>query len=150
MADLVIAASVTRTELGLADLSLENPGSYRVVSAGPGSVSWRRRVAASPYCHGEALVSAVKEEVTQALVVRVYGSTAADLNTKTAALLRAFDQFDYRLSLTIDGVTSTWACQPANYSPMGRGELEPNLLRARMQAYALEIPRNPIPLIGAM
>lgn len=150
MAELSVYGMVTRTELGQADLSLEDPGIYRIVSVGPGPLSWRRERITSPYIHGESLVGAVKETAAMSLSIRVLGTSAASLNTRTATLLRAFEQFNYQLTLVLDGVIWTWDCQPADYAGGDGGEFEPNLLRAFQQVYRFSIPRDPVPIAGSM
>ena len=138
------AASVTRTALSLADLNLFNPGSYEVEPpTGPGQVTWRRQYATSPYVEGSSLVTAVRDQVSSTLVVRCFGASASALETNTAALIAAFSQFSYTLTLTWDGVSHVWACDPADYQPIG-GLYDDMHFVAFQQAYQFTIPRSPV------
>lgn len=150
MPNLTITGTITRTELALADLAFQDAGVYQVVSAGPGALGWRREVATSPYVHGETLVSAVKDVGRAPLVVRALGTSASQLDTRIAALVRAFEQFSYSITLTIDGVVKTWTCEPADYAPGDSGTLDKFGLMAKMQEIHFDIPRHPVPVAGSM
>lgn len=145
-----LAASVTRATVPggpLADLSLES-SSYHVVTAGPGASTWRIQYVESPNVHGAFPVAAVKALQTAPLAIRCTGSSRSNLDTLVAALLRAFEQTTYRLTVTVDGQANTWDCYPADAAPMGSGEWDPNLMRSFMQTYAFQIPRQPVAVAG--
>ena len=153
-----VAGYVTRAALSLPNLSIESPGAYRIVSDDPGSLAWRKAVATSPYQHGEFLVGAVKDVLTAILAIRCYGSSASELNANVAALLRAFEQFSYTLSVSIEGVESRWICEPADYSVADgatetaakrRGGFDKFALMSHQQTYVFNIPRSPVPAAGA-
>lgn len=148
MTDLSVAAYVTRPEIGGGSLTLEDPGSYRVVSADPGGLVWVREEATSRWVHGRILTNARKDLVSMRLVVRAYGSTHSQLHERIATMLRAFEQFRYRVSVTIGGVEYRWHCQPADYAPLGGEGWDKFALRSLQQAYVFDIPRDPIPQEG--
>lgn len=152
MSNLVVSYTVSRAApLPTTPLQLEAPGTYRVVQAGPGAVAWRRETVTSPFTHGELLIGAVKEQAVAPLSVRVYGASAAALEANTAALLAAFEQFNYTITCTIDGVQHSWVCDPADYAPGDdAGLYDPHHLRALQQVYSFRIPRNPVPILGSM
>lgn len=154
MSDLTIACSVTRTRLpgSLAPLNLNNHTAFEVVSAGPGNRRWVREWATAPSVHGATEVSRRMDIQTAPLVLRALGSSAAVLNTNTAAMVAAFSQSRYNLTLTIDGVTSTWKCWAADITPGEDGELDKYRLAVATprQLYRLAIPRHPIPVAGVM
>lgn len=150
MADLTLDASVTRTELSLSALDLVQDGIYDLVDGtGPGSSSWRREAATSPYMHGDAQVSAVLDVMRAPLVMRVYGSTHSQLDSRIADLLNAFSQFEYTLTLVIGGVTHQWLCNQADYAVGDGGAIDKFPMMVRQQIVHFEIPRQPIPLAGA-
>lgn len=150
MSTLLVAGTVSRELLELTPLQLENIGVYRIVAAGPGSLAWRRNRATSEFVHGGPVVSAVKDVMNAPLVVRVYGTTAANLESRTATLLRAFEQFSYELKLVLGGVVHEWLCEPADYGPGEAGEYDPHYLRALQHVYRFSIPRQPVPITGSM
>lgn len=147
--DLTVVASLTRTELSLAGLNLEDPGTYRVVTAGPGGVSWVRRFVESPYMHGRTLIDARKDQISVPLAVRVYAASLTQLETRAATLLRAFEQFTYHLSISIDGAAHEYVCEVADYTVDDEGTWDKYALMAHEQTYKFVIPRSPIPVQGA-
>lgn len=156
MASLV--ASVTRATVPggpLADLDLNAPGAYEAVGFGPGQTTWRRSMASSRWVHGEVLTHATKGLGSMPLRVRVLGASAAALDTNTAALIAAFEQWTYDFTAVVDGVTHTWRCMPADYGPTpdeggSAGEYGTASLDVLAQLYTFIIPRNPVPLAGAI
>lgn len=147
---LNVTASVTRAELSLSPLSLEVPNVYSIIreSLGPGSTGWRRQTATSAYVHGEVLVGAVKSITMASLGVRVYGNSMSVMVSRLNDLIRAFEQFTYDLTVTIDGSTFTWRCQPADYSVGDNGNFQDHHLRAQQQEVHFSIPRHPTPVAG--
>ncbi len=151
---LSIAGLVTRPELGLGDLTItggskSTPG-YDIQSFNTGALSWRKITTHSPFVHGEQLVHAVKDVKTVELSIVVFGSTAADLHSRIATLARAFEQFTYQLSVTMDSVEYRYTCEPADYRA-GSGEgFNKFLLAAHQQVMSLQIATSPIPIAGGI
>lgn len=144
-----LEAFVTTPEIGsVGDISLENPGTYRVMEWGPGQIAWRREEVSSPYVHGSTLVGAVKETPVILLVILVEGMSSNDLMAKTAALLRAFEQFRYRLNISVDDEEYEWVCQPADYSSNNDGSFNRSHWAEFCQVYTFRIPRDPTPIEG--
>lgn len=150
MTELAISASITRSELLLAPLSLEVPGQYQIMRStlGPGAISWRRQTASSPFVHGQVLVNAVKDVATSTLGVRVIGGSASSLWSRIDTLLRAFEQFSFDLTVALDGQTFTWRCQAADYSVGESGVFQDFHLRSLQQEVQFSIPRHPTPVAG--
>lgn len=149
MPDLTVVAFVSRPEIPPnTDLNIENPGTYRIVSINPGPLIWVRNEVSAPYVHGRVLVNAIKDNPITEIVIRTYGASAAAVESNLAALLRAFEQFRYRLGITIDGVAHEWYCQPAEYAPANDDWSKFELI-ARHQTYRFVIPREPTPIAGA-
>lgn len=153
MPDVSLSVTVTRTHLSLPVLQLEDPGVYRVMddTLGPGSFSWRKQTVESPYVHGRTVVNAVKDVQIAPLGVLVYGSTQALLHTRMGALARAFEQWDYTMTVTIDGtVVGQWTCEAADYAVGGDGAFAGKSMLSKVQPMTFQIPRHPVPLQGAM
>jgi hypothetical protein len=151
MADLAVDGSVTRTELALADLDLQQSGVYEILpGTGPGAMVWRREVARSPMVHGEVLVGAVKDVEIAQLRIRVTGTTASQLWSRVGDLTAAFEQFQYDLSLVIGGVTFTWVCQCADWTSGDGGEFQKFHLMSHQTDVTFQIPRHPVPTAGSV
>lgn len=130
------------------NIDLEDSGTYRIVELGVGTITWRRLEAMSPYVHGSVLVGATKENPILELTILIEGADADELAANTSALLRAFEQFRYRVGLTINDVDYEWYCQPADYAPNGDGSFRASHMREHVQVYNFLIPRDPTPIEG--
>lgn len=147
MADLNVTGSVSRS--GSSALQL-NSGGLKIVSAGPGGKSWKRIFVDGRYQHGRALIGATLEQMTAPLVVRVYGDTWSHVSNRAQTLIDAFSQRTYTLTITIDGIQSRWRCEPADINIVGGDSWQKFHAMANMQEYQIMVPRDPIPLNGAM
>lgn len=111
------APYVTRTELGLGNLSL-NDSSYKMDHPEEGwleSIQWEKHTVRSPFYHGEFLVNAVKKQTSVTPRILVFGSSISDVHTKVNTLLATFAQFSYDLAYAKDTTEYTFSCQPADY-----------------------------------
>lgn len=147
---IAVAASVTRTTLGLAPLQLDVDGVTHIVSITEGGVTWRRTVAEGKYQRGRALLSAVRDTTTDVLVIRVYGPTGTDLENRVRSLITAFSQFTYTVTLTLNGVTRTIDCEPADIETVGDDTRRKTLRYGHMRELQISIPRDPQLIEGAI
>lgn len=151
MPDLSLDVAITRTELALADLLIQDPANgYEVVRLGPGSRSWRKETVKNAYVHGDTLVNAVLDVQVAPMTIRVSGLTLATANSRLETLLDAFSQFSYSLGVIIDGETWVWVCQPADASVGEGGSFNKFHTMAHMYEVTLSIPRNPVPISGVL
>ena len=151
---LAVACTITRQEVPggpLADLNLEDNTNYKLIGVGPGAIEWDRQYATSRFVHGEYLTNAVKRQGTLPLSVRVKGGTQAIVNTNLAALLRALEQFTYSISVTIEGISYKWNCDPADYNvDENNGEFSKFHRLAKQTIVTAQVPRHPTPAIGSI
>lgn len=145
MAEMQTDGIITRTELALANLAFSPVNGYYIARDGwgPGEVTHRTTYVSSPYVIGQTQVHAVKDLQTSVLRVRVKGDTQTELYTRLEALCEAFEQFSYTLTIIINGVTYTYACNTANYSVGDGGNLEDLWLRSNTQMVTFEVPHTP-------
>jgi hypothetical protein len=146
MADLAVTAVVTRTELGLENLDINDNLNYQLGRAlRIGSVTWRRESVTSPYVHGRIPVHEVKDAAESSLVVHCFGETSAAAMTNLGVLLEAFTgQWDYSIALNVDGVNYQWRCERADYEV---GFITETIL-AKLIPVSFTFHRHPIPLQG--
>lgn len=145
-----VAGEVSRASLGLGPLTLEADGLRHIVSVTEGGVTWRRTVAEGKYQRGRALLAAVRDTTTDVLVIRVYGPTATDLENRVRNLITAFSQFTYTVTLTINGVTRTIDCEPADIDTVGDDTRRKTLRYGHMRELQISIPRDPQLIEGAI
>lgn len=147
---LALTGSITRTELGLAPLSLDVDGTHSIISFSEGGVTWRRTTVAGKYQRGRRLTQAQQDTVTDVLLVRVYGASWVEVNNRVKVLRDAFSQFTYRLTVTINGVVRTAECEPADMDVVGEDSRRKGLTFANMRELQLSIPRDPRLIAGAI
>lgn len=149
-ATVALTGSVTRTELGLAPLSLDVDGTYSIVSFSEGGVTWRRTTVAGKYQRGRRLIQAQQDSVTDVLLIRVYGGSWIEVNNRVKVLRDAFSQFTYRLTVTINGLERTSECEPADMDVVGEDSRRKGLLFENMREIQFSIPRDPQLIAGAI
>lgn len=146
-----VTATITRTELGLPDLSLIDPGTYEIPAGGlrPGAVPNELETATSPYVSGALLVARRKALVPASIVVDVEATTHAALRDRVAAIRSAFDQRSYQLSAVLDGTAWTWSCLPFT-SFEAPTFASPQFEAGFIAQVAIAFSRQPVPIAGPL
>jgi dienelactone hydrolase len=145
--ELPISALVTRTELGMADLNINDATTYRVAgpSAMGGQVSWVRQQVSAPWVDGDITVARRRQNVMEPLTLYIKGSSQADMDTKIATLIQAFTQHRYGLQIVVGGANHAWDCEAADYQVT----LDTVHFHALYAQATFQIPRKPVALSGA-
>ena len=146
IAELTIIASVTRTELTLADLDLNDMTKFILgKNLDVSSVTWRKEAAQSPFIQGRIPVHEVKDAAETSIAVYVLGATHAALSANLEELLDAFTkQYSYILRINVEGVDNQWKCERADYQVGFATET----LNARFVPVKLSFFRQPTPVVG--
>lgn len=148
MADLNVVATVTRAQLGLGDLNINDGNTYTL--AGPqimgGTVTWDRRQVSSPWVDGDVTVARRRANVQDQLTFYVGGSSTANMNLNLQNLIWAFTQDRYTLSITVGSQQFAWDCEAADYSV----QIDTPHMKALYVAVTFTIPRKPAALSGAV
>ena len=137
--------SVTFERSG-ADLVIpDNPfsGGLHIDEGGVGAVGWdfRRGYAPDPsWRGGKTLLSFVREATTLPLTIYAHAATSAALAAVKAELEAAAAQWSYDVTVTIDGVSEVFHCEPA--IPQW-GAADSGMVRAHLARASLVIPVNP-------
>jgi hypothetical protein len=92
--------------------------------------------------HGKELLSASLDQTSIPLKVHVYGTDSADLRANRDALTAALSQFSYTTTVTVDGVSQIWSCDPASWSP---GLVKVEQVSSFRQLLSITIPVFPVP-----
>lgn len=147
MADLTLAGSVTRSLLGLGDLNINDYTSYFLSAQMDfGEKRYQRNAQGSPYMRGEVTVNRTEKQRIRNIGVEVLGTSHANLESNLQALLDAFDQDSYNLTLTINGTTRTYVCEAADYSLPGWVS---GRIVGRVVLVQFSVPTRPIPVAGS-
>jgi hypothetical protein len=154
MSDLPISVVITRAELTLADLELNDHTAYATVGFGPGRRIRRNTYNKSGNAHGGTLNNSVLDVIVRPLIIRVLATSQSQLNTRTQTLLQAVEQSSFTIVETVSGAATTYDCMTSDDSgptdPAG-GDTDLwdkfQLMKFR-HAYRFAIPTQPQPLTG--
>ncbi len=146
MTDLTMSVEISRTSLGLAALEINDHTSYIV--AGPeflgGQVAWDRSQVSSPFVDGEVTTHRRRQNVSENIAVEVLGDNTADLQSNTRAIIDAFSQDSFTLTVELDSSTSVYLCEAADYKVVSSG---PRYVANQLQV-VFAVPRKPMPISG--
>lgn len=138
--------TITRTALSLADLVInDTSATYRLTPDGLGDPGMTWRLTSMPDSadvHGTEYIAAVLEQSSLPLKVLVMGADAAAVRTARNALTAALSQFDYSITVTVDGQAQTWDCSPASWS-LADG-VQYAMVAARLEVMTITVPVYPI------
>lgn len=153
MTDLTISATVTRTELSLGDLQLNDGTNFTLTRDGftPGSKSFRKETVDSPLVAGRYLLHAVADVVVSELKIRCSSTTDAGLAANVTAVVNAFSQFQYTVTVTINGVAWQYLCECADTIAVGdSGAFQSLYWFNKVQEVGVSFSRHPTALMGPM
>lgn len=110
--------TITRFELGLPDLDLNDKLSYDTgAEIFGGQQTWNRQTVKSPFVDGEFLVHRSMANRQENLQIQVLGADQAELQANVQALLDAARQFNFLITLTMDNAAPrVWSCQTADFT----------------------------------
>lgn len=141
----MLSVTFTRAALSLPDLVVgDHPGDGLWISEdGVGAVGWDFRRTYAPdsgWFSGKGLLAAVREASTLPLTVYAQAASSAALDALKAELETAAAQWSYTATVTVDGIATTYNCEPA--IPQW-GSVDSGMVRAHMARCQLVIPVNP-------
>lgn len=138
--------TITRTELSLGDLNLQDPANGYYVSDdwSTGGVMWQRYTASdTPWVAGDRVVGQRRIGVDEVFTVYVKASTPAGLKAKLQTLATALSQYRYTLTINWDGATFTYQANGAGEIRAKGDNVDPQLLAAGWLPVQITIPRDP-------
>ena len=142
----MLSVTFDRASLELPDLVITSDpfaGDFWLPEDGLGEVveDLRRTYAPdSSYAGGRMLLAAVPEASEVPLAIYAQGDTTAEVAAAKAVLKAAAGQWDYDLTVTVDGVSTTYRAEPS----MPRwGAFDSGMVRAHIARSSLVIPVNP-------
>lgn len=120
-----------------------NDGETYVVAKGSfedSDVQFRRDEVTNPFLEGKYTINALRENVTETLIVYVYGDTAAGLREAVTNLTDAFSQIRYRVEVDVNNSRRSWWCYAADYNIKTSIEF----MHSNMAQVTIKIPRDPV------
>ncbi len=143
---MIMSVKVTRTLLGKGDLELNDHYRYIVASISPGDSKWRRKTTSSPYLDGAVTTQRARDNSEMQILVDILSQYQAEMGSLKADLVEAFEQDSYTLTVVIDGYTTSWLCETADY----RNDLQKERLHGGRQQIAFMVPRKPVATAGIL
>lgn len=140
-----VTAYVTRELLALSPLEVNDHITYALTATiMGGQTAWERNEASSPWVDGEFTVSRKKRNVTEQIVIDVYGADQVELQDNIKTLIEAFTQDNYGLLINVTGAQKAYKCFAADY--------QVSWTHTRVHALnvpvTFNVPRMPNPLLG--
>jgi hypothetical protein len=130
-------------------LELMNPPAYEVIGRfDPGEVTADLKEVEGDYQHGSNVLGYRLRRGVMRMQVKVRGASPAQVESRASALVSAFRQVVFTITYAKGGVTHEWRCHPASIvlvRGMDAVDVEQNTA-----VYALTIPRQPVPIQGAL
>lgn len=141
----VISVAVTRGDLGLGDLDINDGVDYKVSNEIlGGQVTWERNAVSSPYVNGDITVHRRRPSVQERFAVYAYGANQTELRDNVKALIDAFNQDTFNLTVSLDSIPHTYQCEAADVQiEWSNVHLMSNQVRV-----VFTVPRKPISLAG--
>lgn len=158
MTTLALSVTLTRNLLNLPVLQINDGVRYKVApNFLGGAQSWNRQQVTSAWMDGAVTVNRTRQQVQEPVGVEVYGrlvangiATAAVLAANEAELLAAFEQDNFTITVVLGSgdaaVTTAYAAEAADLQSIRTGDR----LRALQSQVQFTMPRQPVPLIGAL
>lgn len=138
--------TIARDSLVLADLVIDNnphTGDFHIPEDGlerPGFSMRHTFAPDSAYFPGRTLLAAVTDASNLPVVIYAHADTSAGLEAAIAELEAALTQWDYDVTLSVDGQARTWPAMP-EYPQWG--PVDSGMVRAHMARASVVIPLNP-------
>ena len=146
MPDLGMSVAISRTLLGLAPLQINDHLSYYIAPQFLGAaVSWNRQQVTGPFHDGAVTTYRSRQMVSEQIGVEVLGESPAQLNQNVAALLAAFSQDSFTMTVAIGLQQHEYACEASDYQLTWSG---PRLVAQQLQVL-FTVPRQPVTIQGA-
>ena len=103
------------------------------------AMTWRKEEVTSPFIEGAYQVSAVRENVTEAVAVWVRTDSYMTMDKAVQDLLGVAERPFFTMTFGHDGVTESWDCQTCQYSVI----TEQAYQMAKIALVKLQVPRLP-------
>lgn len=156
MATFGLSVLISRGQLGLSDLQVNDNINYRVAGTDifQGQVVYERQVARSPYVDGEFTTNRKKNNVQEIITFDVFRGNSAGISGQAKyaladniqKLIAAFTQDSYTMTVVANSGTTWqqewfWACEAADYNVQMTGPR----FAAQQALVAFQVIRNPVP-----
>jgi hypothetical protein len=156
MSSFGLSVKVTRTQLGLADLELNDNLNYRMAGGElfQANVSWERQTTKSPYVEGEFTTNRRRNNVQETMAFDVFPGNSAGISGQSKfaleanlqQIIAAMTQDSFRMDVVVSKSTQWqqewhWNCEASDYSV----QMTNARFVARQGIVTFMVIRNPVP-----
>ncbi len=107
------------------------------------AVQFRRDEVENPFLEGKYTINALRENVTEEVVVYVYGNNSMSTAEAVRNLTDAVSQIRYRMEITVDDSRRSWWCYASDYTVTTTIEF----MHARMAEVKIQVIRDPVEIL---
>jgi hypothetical protein len=107
------------------------------------AVQFRRDEVENPFLEGKYTINALRENVTEEVVVYVYGGNTMSTAEAVRNLTDAVSQTRYRMEITIEDARRSWWCYASDYTVTTTIEF----MHARMAEVKIQVIRDPVEVL---
>lgn len=146
MTDIDISCLVSRDSLGLDPLEIADGNPYYLATQFLGAgVSWDRQQVSSRWVDGDITTSRRRGNVSEQVGVEILAGDMLTLKIYMQALVDAFIQDAYTMTVTLDGQIFGYTCEAADYQ---NAMWNTPRLAACQGQIMFGVPRRPVALAG--
>jgi hypothetical protein len=148
VADLTLSVVVSRTNLSLANLEINDGVDYKIAGNEflGGQLAWEKSQVGSPFVEGKVTTHRVRQNVQEQISVEVYGSGTSDVQANAKALIEAFSQSSYTVTVSVDNQATVYNCEAADF----RIEMTTPRYAASQLAVHFNVERKPLLVSGSI
>ena len=145
MVDIALSANVSRSLLGLSPLAINDHFNYYIGTQFLGATqSWTRNQVGSPWLDGLVTTFRTRQMVTEPVQLEVPSESQAELQAKMQAVVLAFAQSDYTITVVVGGATFEYQCEAADFQVLWT---TPRMVEGQGQV-TFQVPRQPVTISG--
>lgn len=140
----MISLTITRASLSLGNLVIDDDPAASLWISGVGEPAFDFRYGYAPdsaHIPGSTLLSAVLEMSSLPVTIYARAASSAALETLRNEVRAAVSQFSYTVTLTVDGIASSFSADPV--WPHWQWAEDSGMVAAHMASTSLSIPVNP-------
>jgi hypothetical protein len=144
--DVDISCLIERDLLALDPLEIADGNPYYLSTQFLGSgVAWDRQTVSSRWVDGEFTTSRRRGNVTEQVAVEIVAASTLALQLATQALIDAFTQDSFTMTITIDNREWAYLCEAADYQSL---QWTTPRLSAHQGQVLFGVPRRPVAMAG--
>lgn len=108
------------------------------------NTTFRKDEVTNPFVEGKFIINALRENVSEKLVIRVFGTNTVTVQNNVTALINAVKSNQFLIESTLGNAKQTWLCFASDYSVNTQLEY----LQARQALVSITVTRYPTVILS--